>query len=145
MNDERCNDCVEETTPDDFVEEYLTKLFKEETACSSSSKNSSNDSIMADILKLETRPKVPIVGSGADNFDISCYWKQRKISNPRLFRIAQALMSIPSKQVTVESQLKFVLTDSRTRLSNKMIKDIMLLKINKSLWPEVIKILESEI
>lgn len=129
---------------------------------------------MAEIMKLETHPKIPITGPTShegtvpiatsstssqtpststklptpEYFDILRYWKQRKVSNPRLYRIAMALLSIPSTQVTVErlfSQLKLVITDSRTKLGDKMIKDIMLLKMNKSLWPEVIKVLEAEL
>ena len=64
-----------------------------------------------------------------------------------MYRIAMAILSIPSTQVTVErtfSNLKLVLTDVRSRLSNKMTKDIMLLKMNEKLWPEMMQVLEKE-
>ncbi|XP_058817764.1 uncharacterized protein LOC131681073 [Topomyia yanbarensis] len=117
LNEEKCSDRNDEKTSDDFVEEYLTNLFQEETVTLSPSTNSS-DSFITEIIKLETRPKVPITAFSAkevtnalalpstsahsptsDYFDIFKYWKQRKVSNPRLYRIAMALLSIPSTQI----------------------------------------------
>lgn len=144
---------------DDFVEKYLCSFFQEDPP-NSSSGTTSSDSFLSEILKLESRPKVPITSSSEtiplssggvkvrEQFDIIRYWKQRKIMNPRMYRIAIALLSIPSTQVTVErlfSQLKLVITDTRTRLNCKSIKNIMFLKSNESLWPKVIDVLEPEV
>ncbi|XP_055526093.1 uncharacterized protein LOC129718901 [Wyeomyia smithii] len=171
LNDDKCEYSDKETISDDFVEEYLACFFEEKATPNLNSSNSADtDSLMAEIMKLETRPKVPITESQgvsvpmpstssqdpsstaklqtSQPFDIMKYWKQRKVSSPRLYRIAMALLSIPSTQVTVErlfSHSRLVLTDSRTKLSDKMVKDILLLKMNKNLWPEVIEILLSEL
>lgn len=119
------------------------------------------------MIKLETRPKITITASSEhhgvnkesvasssgsekvpERFYIIRYWKQRKFTNAGMYRIAMALLSIPSTQVTVErlfSQLKLVITDSRTRLKGKTIMDVMLLKANDSLLPKVIDVLEAEL
>lgn len=126
----------------------------------SSSKNSSvDDSLLFDLLKLEKREKVNITAesnisaSGKEPsevepvtppFDILEYWKKRKFSNPRVYRLAMVVLAAPSTQVTVErlfSQVKFILTDSRMRLSSVSVKDIMVLKMNKDLLEKVVDII----
>ncbi|XP_055549065.1 uncharacterized protein LOC129732305 [Wyeomyia smithii] len=159
LNTEICEENADTTraSSDDFVEQYLTHLFHEDTVTTQHGFISS-DPFLKEIIKLESRTKVPIVspqepgltpsGRSQVNFDIMQYWKQRKFANPNIYRLAIALLSVPSTQVTVErlfSQLKLVLTDSRTCLSDKMISDIMLLKMNSSLWPRIIDIIEAEI
>lgn len=141
---------MDDSASDNFVDLYLANLFNEDTAnLNTSAGSTSTDTFLTEIVKLETRPKVSIIAtSGQESMDILHYWKQRKVSNPHMYLIAMALLSIPSTQVTVErlfSQLKLVMTDARTRLGDQRIKDIMLLKMNKSLWPEVIKVLEAEL
>lgn len=130
---------------EDYIETYLAELFCEYGENLNPSPSSNNDSFHAEIVKLESSPKVPIT---PDSFDIIKHWKQRKLSNPKMYRIAMALLSIPSTQVTVErtfSQLKLVLTDLRSRLSDKSIKDIMLLKMNKNLWTHMIDLLDEDL
>lgn len=139
-----------------FVEDYLMDFFDEGNAdvLPSTSKNSStSDSLLFDLLKLENREKVNITaGSNLNNsggqpgtsFDILEYWKKRKFSNPRVYRLAMVVLAAPSTQITVErlfSQVKFVLTDSRMRLSSASIKDIMVLKMNEDLLGNVVDVI----
>nr|XP_029709413.1 uncharacterized protein LOC115255424 [Aedes albopictus] len=147
---------VEAGNSSGFVEDYLMDFFDEGNAdvLPSTSKNSStSDSLLFDLLKLENREKVNITaGSNLNNsggqpgtsFDILEYWKKRKFSNPRVYRLAMVVLAAPSTQITVErlfSQVKFVLTDSRMRLSSASIKDIMVLKMNEDLLGNVVDVI----
>lgn len=163
-----------------FVEDYLMNFFNEgsqDNSCSST-KSSENESLLFDLIKLETRDKVhvgtfmqpsnssgqklidvanstpgpstqaqPLPGTSTCNtshFNILEYWRKRKFSSPRLYRLAMVVLFAPSTQVTVErlfSQVKFILTDSRMRLSDVSIKDIMVLKMNENLLGEVVDLI----
>lgn len=151
----------------DIVEDFLAELFEEDTELSVPERQAA-DTLLAEIVKLESRPKVNITtinradtsnrstepqpGTSKDNiasvqhnanteFDLIQYWRKKKAVCPRLYRLAQVILAVPSTQVTVErlfSQLKFVLTDSRLRLTDRAIKDLMLLKMNQDLLPMVV-------
>lgn len=142
-----------------FVENYLADFFKEDSMSSlDDSSSSCSDSLLGEIVKLETRPKVNICVSSdltspgcststSKPFDILTYWKQRRYTNPRIYRLAREIFAIPSTQVTVErlfSQLKFVMQDNRMRLSDQSVKDLMLLKMNPDLLPMVADIIVAE-
>lgn len=173
---------AEQMNSSGFVEEYLMDFFNEENTggnSSSSAKNSSNESLQFELIKLENREKVNITvgnnslqpsssfkhsgespssviqpdssavqlgtstspGVTSIRFDVLQYWRKRRYSNPRIYRLAMVVLSAPSTQVTVErlfSQVKFILTDSRMRLSDVAIKDIMVLKMNAHLLEGVV-------
>ena len=62
------------------------------------------------------------------------YWNDNRCLNPQLFELAEALMAVPSTQVSVErtfSQLKFVLSDQRCSMTSNILEDIMLIRCNK--------------
>lgn len=136
-----------------FVENYLADFFKEDSVSSLDDSNS-GDELLMEIAKLETRAKVSICTSSSpgststsEPFDIFNYWKQRRHTNPRIYRLAREVLSIPSTQVTVErlfSQLKYVMDDNRMRLSDQTVKDLMLLKMNQHLLPRVAEIIAAE-
>lgn len=139
----------------DLVEKYLAEFFHEE-GVTSADDSCSNDALLADIAKLESRAKINVCESNASPgtskstpkpFDILSYWKQRRYTNPRVYRLAREVLAIPSTQVTVErlfSQLKFVMQDNRMRLSDQSVKDLMLLKMNPDLLPMVAEIIAAE-
>lgn len=81
----------------DTVEDYLTYFFNEKNI--ESSFEPVNDSLLGEIVKLESRQKVPISLSHSstenEQLDILKYWHQRKYSNPRVYRLAMAVLSIP--------------------------------------------------
>ncbi|XP_065090357.1 uncharacterized protein LOC135711409 [Ochlerotatus camptorhynchus] len=132
------------TLMDDRIEKYLTDFFNEEK-----------------IMKLESRDKVNITDSPNINpqasssksiplltthFDILDYWRKRRFTNPRLYRLAKPVLSAPSTQVSVErlfSHFKNVLTDTRMRLAGYTFNDIMILKMNDDLLPKIAEDLDA--
>ncbi|XP_062710729.1 zinc finger BED domain-containing protein 4-like [Aedes albopictus] len=135
-----------------FVDDYLTDFFEEDSS-SSEHVQPPDDSLLIDLITLETREKVNISfrqcegGLNAEPFDIVEYWNKRKFCNPRLHRLALAVISAPSTQVTVErlfSRTKIVLSDYRMKLSDETLKNLMLLKMNSDLLPKVAKILDDD-
>lgn len=160
VSQDMINDNADVGQSSNFVENYLADFFKEDSL-SSLDDSTSGDQLLGEIVKLETRTKVSICGSSAQcdvnapgpstkttkSFDILNYWKQRRFMNPGIYRLAREILSIPSTQVTVErlfSQLKFVMPDNRMRLSDKSVKDLMLLKMNPDLLPMVAEIIAAE-
>ncbi|XP_062534674.1 zinc finger BED domain-containing protein 4-like [Armigeres subalbatus] len=140
------------SSPSDFVEVYLAEFFDEDSSSSTYSQPS-NDSLLIELIKLETREKVSIASQQSKDgvvvqpFDIVTYWNKRKYLSPRLHRLAMAILSAPSTQVTVErlfSQMKFILSDSRMKLNDVTLKNLMLLKMNSDLLPKVAEVLDSE-
>lgn len=86
----------------------------------------------------------PAASESSTRFDILQYWKKRKFSSPRLYRLAMVVLAAPSTQVTVErlfSQLKYILTDRRMQLYGVSVHDIMILKMNPDLLIEVVETL----
>ncbi|XP_062538553.1 zinc finger BED domain-containing protein 4-like [Armigeres subalbatus] len=153
LQEELCTDDGEASTSG-FVEDYLMDFFNEasnDTASSSSEKRAANESLRDELSKLEKRNKVnitsqpaPAASESSTRFDILQYWKKRKFSSPRLYRLAMVVLAAPSTQVTVErlfSQLKYILTDRRMQLYGVSVHDIMILKMNPDLLIEVVETL----
>ncbi|XP_062549817.1 uncharacterized protein LOC134214469 [Armigeres subalbatus] len=153
---------------DEVLESYLNNYFQKDSPCVEEETTPSENSKVYQLLKeLELRPKVPIITpahfkptssisepstsstkvsmmptSKKEPFDILRYWIAEEVRNPQMFRLAVVIYSAPSTQVSVErafSALKLILTDHRQRLSDRRIQDIMVLKLNPELLPDVAK------
>ena len=65
------------------------------------------------------------------------FWQKHKFVSPELYKIAQVVLAVPATQVSVErafSALNCVLTEKRTKLNERTLKNIMLVKTNKTLF-----------
>lgn len=64
------------------------------------------------------------------------FWEANKFTYPELYKLASVVMAMPPTQTTVErifSALALVLTSHRTRLGDKMLEDILLVRLNTDL------------
>lgn len=126
----------------DLVEEYLSVLFEENVAKTS---HQEEKTILSEIVQLESRTKIAV---STQDFNVIQYWIKKRYTDPKLFRLAKILLSVPSTQVTVErlfSQLKFVITDNRMKLKDETVKNVMFLKMNSQLLEEIVeKMFESD-
>lgn len=149
------NTSAEEPDDDasDFVEQYLETYFKRDSSGTGLRMQPVEDKILQQIKELELRPKVRIRAGGMNDtscdkrFDIVKHWNGMRTSHYDVFRLASAILSAPSTQVTVErafSGLKLVLTDQRQRLCGQRIQDLMILKLNQDLLPFIAEKLCSE-
>lgn len=80
-----------------------------------------------------------------ERFDILAYWISRRLSHPEMYRLAMVVLSAPSTQVCVErmfSALKLLLTDQRQKLTDSHIDDLMMLKINSDLLPQIASVFD---
>lgn len=71
------------------------------------------------------------------NSNVCEYWKSQKSISPDLYKLAQVVLAVPATQVSVErsfSALNLILNNRRTSLSEKTLKEIMFVKLNKSLF-----------
>lgn len=62
------------------------------------------------------------------------YWHDKRYSDPILYKLAYIVLGVPASQVSVErcfSSLKFVLSDYRTRLGEKTLEQIMIVRLNE--------------
>lgn len=63
-------------------------------------------------------------------------WEARKEVHPELYEVACIIYGIPPSQVTVErafSAMAFVFNPKRSKLSQKMLEDILMIKLNSEL------------
>ncbi|XP_065076170.1 uncharacterized protein LOC135699781 [Ochlerotatus camptorhynchus] len=118
----------------DFVEQYLVRYFERDSPGTGGRMQPAEDKILQQIKELQLRPKVRIRVGGLDassseeRFDIFKYWIGMRTNHRDVFRMAFAILSAPSTQVTVERAFigfKLVLTDQRQRLSDQRIQDLM--------------------
>lgn len=80
--------------------------------------------------ELVVGPRVPI------NESIINHWNNAAVFNSDLAQVANTVLAAPSTQVSVErlfSSLKFILNPLRSNLTQRLIRDIMLLRQNKDL------------
>lgn len=153
----------------DLIKHYLDSYFEKDSHFPENEVVPSENGKIFQLLKeLELRPKVPILAptyvnpssepstsssqggiptSKKEPFDILRYWMAERVRNPQMFRLATVVYSAPSTQVSVErafSALKLILTDHRQRLSDEHIQEIMMLKINPEMLPDVAKKLDED-
>ncbi|KAK5866652.1 hypothetical protein PBY51_020825 [Eleginops maclovinus] len=66
--------------------------------------------------------------------DLFQYWARYSVSNPDLYKLAMSVIPLPVTQVSVErafSSLKFILSPLRSSLNEKVLEDILLVRLNK--------------
>lgn len=117
----------------------LTKYMSEldglnSDAVSHNDNNKTPDSISKLLTNFSILKTVPM------NVSIFDYWEQHKSEYPELYELAKVVFAVPVTQTSVErsfSCLSFVFNKYRGNLSEKILEDIMLIKLNKDLYYEV--------
>lgn len=72
----------------------------------------------------------------ADN-NVLEFWKSKQNSDRQLYELSNIILAVPATQVSVErafSGVGLILTARRTQLGEKTLADIMLVKLNSSLF-----------
>lgn len=108
------------------MDDFLTGLFGGSLTPSTSSK--SVDNIRQQIKMLEIEPRKH------HTYDVWTHWLTRKASHPELYAVAMVVLAAPSNQASVErafSALSLVLTSHRTQMTDELLEDTLLLKLNK--------------
>lgn len=65
--------------------------------------------------------------------NISQFWKTMKTSSPELTKLVNVVLRVPATQIIVEcifSGLKFISPPYRSNISNRNVKDILLIRTN---------------
>lgn len=116
----------------DVFENYLTGLFAGSSHERSPTKKS-NFHKQLKALEAESREK--------HDFDVWQHWVDRQHSHPELYAVAMVVFATPSSQVSVErafSALPLVLTHLRTRLSEEILTNILMIKLNSELFSDIL-------
>ena len=74
-------------------------------------------------------------------FDPWKHWISRKHTHPMLSEIALCLLAVPSNQVTVErafSAFGLIFTDMRTKLSEDVLENLLILKLNRDVLEKIL-------
>ncbi|XP_065084689.1 uncharacterized protein LOC135706932 [Ochlerotatus camptorhynchus] len=119
-----------ETTEDDF-DHYLTELFGE---CSSSTGETRDSAFLQQLKALEVEPRQN------HSHDVWKHWTDRRTTHPELSAVASVVLATPSNQISVErafSALALILTDHRSTLGEENLSSILLVKLNKDLFEEI--------
>lgn len=70
------------------------------------------------------------------------YWEEKKHTFPELYKLAKIVHAVPPAQASCErtfSTLAFVFNKLRSQLSEQMLQDTMLIKLNKDLFYEALQ------
>lgn len=65
------------------------------------------------------------------------FWEENKFTKPELYKLANIIFAIPPTQSSVErsfSALALILTPLRTQLSDKVLSEILLIRLNKAIY-----------
>lgn len=76
----------------------------------------------------------------SSNCSVLQYWESMKNSEPKLYKLATVVFSVPPTEVQIErdfSNLKCVFTDRRSNLEQQRLEDIMLIHLNKYLFYKI--------
>ncbi|XP_055634637.1 uncharacterized protein LOC129774737 [Toxorhynchites rutilus septentrionalis] len=114
---------------------YITELFGGSIAAEIDT-NQSAFKLQLKALDIEPRQK--------HNFDVWKHWIKRKSSHPELYAVAKVVFATPSSQVSVErafSALALVLSNQRTCLKEETLANIMIIKLNKDAFDQILPIL----
>lgn len=80
----------------------------------------------------EFERKFPLLHHGTS---ILKFWEEQKNNYKEIYEVALIILSIPPSQATVErsfSQFSFVFDCRRSRISSKLLEEILIIKLNKS-------------
>ncbi|XP_055622688.1 uncharacterized protein LOC129766202 [Toxorhynchites rutilus septentrionalis] len=116
----------------DDMDDFLTNLFGGTLTPASSSK--SLDNIRQQIKMLEIEPRQP------HTYSVWNHWLARKSSHPEVYDVAMLVHSSPSSQASVErafSALSLVLTSRRTSITDDILENTLLLKLNADIVEHV--------
>lgn len=67
------------------------------------------------------------------NKNVLCYWASMAVTNPDLQKLAMSVIALPVTQVSVErafSCLKFIFPPLRSSLNEKVLEDILFIRLN---------------
>ncbi|XP_029734556.1 uncharacterized protein LOC115269892 [Aedes albopictus] len=116
---------------DDF-DEYLTEMFGGSVNMDG---EPSETKFLQQLQSLDLEPRQNY------NYNVWDHWLRRKTTHPELYAVAMVVLSTPSNQVSVErafSVLGLVLSNLRTQLAEDTLTNILLVKLNKALFPQAI-------
>ncbi|XP_055540597.1 uncharacterized protein LOC129727133 [Wyeomyia smithii] len=111
---------------------FITELFGGSTMNDAMSTESN---FMQQLKALEVEIRRPF------DFNVWNHWTERKGTHPELSAVAEVVLATPSNQVTVErafSALALVLSNARSTLSEETLSNILLIKLNRSVFENII-------
>lgn len=114
-----------------FAEKRLQKS-KENNNCKRSEFMQTLDSFRYSLQSADTRTVL--------EKSIIHFWEMRKLSNEKLYDVAQVIYAIPPSQAAVErsfSTLSFVFNDKRVKLAQQTLENILLIKLNHDIATSV--------
>lgn len=121
---------LDKSATHDEMDSFISEMFG-----GSPSFTSEASSFHKQLKQLETEPRQPF------NYDPWNHWKARKSTHPELYELAMVVLAAPSTQVPVErafSALGLVLSDLRAGLSDDVLQDVLLIKLNGDVFDKVL-------
>lgn len=112
----------------DILEKFLSSSIQDIESIDNSQQNI--EFILEEITRFEGEKRLP------SNYSVLKFWEKNKEKYPFLFKIAQVILGVPPTQVPVErsfSTLALIYNCRRVQLSQKMLENIILVKLNKDI------------
>ncbi|XP_021699638.1 uncharacterized protein LOC110676371 [Aedes aegypti] len=126
------NESLSESERNDDFDEYLTEMYGGSV---NTDGEPSETKFLQQLQSLDLEPRQN------SNYNVWDHWLRRKTTHPELYAVAMVVLSTPSNQVSVErafSVLGLVLSNLRTKLAEDTLTNILLVKLNKALFPQAI-------
>nr|XP_029732178.1 uncharacterized protein LOC109409217 [Aedes albopictus] len=126
------NESLTDSERNDDFDDFFTEMFGGSV---NTEDEPSDTKFLQQLQSLDLEPRQNHVYSVWD------HWLRRKTTHPQLYAVAMVVLATPSNQVSVErafSVLGLVLTNLRTQLSEESLTNILLIKLNKALFPHAI-------
>ncbi|XP_058465011.1 uncharacterized protein LOC131438775 [Malaya genurostris] len=118
------------TKKDDF-DSFITAMFGE---CATSSGTTERTQFLQQLKALDVEPRQHHA------FNVWKHWMDRHLTHPELSAVASVVLATPSNQVSVErsfSALPLIMTDRRSGISEENLRNILLVKLNRSLFDTI--------
>lgn len=122
-----------ENGPEDSFEKYMASKAAAATTRTSGMEVNNEIDFFGLLTKFE-------VATPFHNEPVLPFWESQKDSFPELYELASIINSIPPTQATVErsfSMLNFIYTCRRNRLGQKILQDILTIKLNADIARQI--------
>lgn len=128
--DQTSSASLDQSASQDDMDSFITEMFG-----GSSSFACETSSFHKQLRQLEAEPRQPF------NYDPWNHWRARKSTHPELYELAMVILAAPSTQVSVErafSALNLVFSDLRCGLSDEVLQNILLIKLNGDVFDKIL-------
>lgn len=123
-----CHENLEDECSLDEVSNFINRILHQNADLSTSRTIEQSETVNIKRILRDFKDKVQLSES------VLVYWKQQQNLKPELYKLANIIFAIPPSQSSVErafSAFALIFTPLRTQISDKVLAEILLIRLNK--------------